>query len=200
MQLPFEERSSIDGERFEMFRTIGFLEARARIGERDRLVFDLDGELTSKDLRQTDPGVAAREDADINKGRLRAEWWHSGEKGREYALGASYLTLGEDYVRPNDPDESLRIDRWELMLSARARFPLGTSWSLEPYVAGGHVDLAESRVNVQPGDESFNGFQGKWGIPFRFDFSEHAFFRFDFSFQLDEPRFSGGGVQLLASF
>ncbi len=200
MQLPFEQKTLSTGEKLQMHRTIGFFEARARLGERDRLIIDLGGEITAKERSLPDPGALEREDADIGKGRLHAEWWRSGEDGREYALGASYLRVEEDYDRPNDSLENLRVDREELMLSGRTRLPLGSRWSAEPYVIGGHVDLLERHQNPVPSDRDFDGFQGKLGTPFRYDFSDHAWIRFDLSIQLDQLAFGGGGFQLLASF
>jgi hypothetical protein len=198
-QAPFEQRDLETDERFEMQRTIGSIEVRAPLGERERLVLGLDGELTGKTL---EPGSAATspQSADIDKTRLRAEWWRSGEAGREFALGASYLYLDEDYGDAGDPGEAGRTRREELMLLARARFPLGGAWSLEPYVLGGRVDLETEGTQAELDGDDFLGFQGKCGAPLRFDFSEFASLRVDLSLELDELAFGGGAVQLVASF
>lgn len=198
-QAPFEQRDHTSGERFEMHRAIGALEARAPLGERDRLVLGLEGELTGKTL---EPGSAATspQTADIDKTRLRGEWWRSDEDGRAWALGASYLYLDEDYGQPGDPGGAGRTRREELMLIARAHVPLGGAWSVEPYVLGGRVDLETEGTQEDLDGDDFLGFQGKCGTPLRFDFSEHAWLRIDLSMQLDELAFGGGAVQLVASF
>ena len=182
-----------------MARTIGTLEGRWATSERDRLILGLDGELTAKETRPDDAAESGAEDADIALGRLRGEWWRRGEGGREYAFGAYWLHDREEYtlVDGSAPDADVR--RREAMLFARAHLHLGGSWSVEPYTIGGLVDLEEMNLDELE-NEDFEGFQGRLGLPLRFDFSARAWFRFDLGIQLDELAFAGGGVQLVASF
>lgn len=199
-QLPFEERATVTGDVFRMHRSIGSLEARLRIAERHRLVLGFDGELTAKRLSTVDPAASNREDLDTDLERVRLEWWRRGDDGRELSIGASWLHLRTDGIRPNAPAEDLEVRRTEAMLFARARFGIGGSWATEPYVLGGLVRYDERIGDGAPGTERFHGFQGKWGVPFRYAFSDSASIRFDVSFQLDELAFGGGGVQLRAMF
>jgi hypothetical protein len=198
LQLPFVERDEASSDTLRMRRAIGSLEARLPIGLRDRLILGLDGERTAKELRTADPTGAAREDLDTGLGRVRLEWWRSFEDGAELALGSSLLRLRNDGVRPNAPAEDLDEDRSEWMLFARGRLALGGAWSMEPYLIGGLVRY-EERVGGIAGT-SADGFEGKWGLPVAFAFSERAWIRFDLSFQLDELAFGGGGVQFQARF
>jgi len=198
-QLPFEERQIASGDRFRMQRLIGELEARWRFAPSERLVLALGGELTDKQQRPTDPLASGREDYDDQLGRLRAEWWHSADAGREFSLGASWLHASTDGLRPNAPAEDLIVRRDELLLLARARLPLSESWQVEPYVIGGHVDY-EQRDGSTGQDSESHGFQGKLGLPILIRFSEHAWLRIDASLELDQFAFGGGGVQLSASF
>jgi len=69
------------------------------------------------------------------------------------------------------------------MLLGRARFGIGGSWAFEPYVLGGLVRFEERVGDGAPGTDSFDGFQGKFGVPFRYAFSDSASLRFDVSFQ-----------------
>jgi hypothetical protein len=200
VQLPFVERDLATGELLGMRRTVGSVEARARLGPRDRLILGLEGELTSKSLEPDAHGATTTENADIELARLKSEWWHRGALEREYSIGAWYLTLEEDYERPDDPDGSAATRRRELMLFALAHFPLGGAWSLEPYVMGGRVELESSGPDLEPVGVDHDGFQGKCGLPLRYFFSEYAWMRVDLSMQLEEFAFAGGAVQLVASF
>jgi len=197
-QLPLEERALADGAIFEMQRSIGLAELRVPLGAIDHLVLAFDGELTEKDDRPVDPLSPLRERADIARGRLRTEWWRSPASGHDTALGLWVHHLDEDYVRPNDALASRRVRRREAGLSGRMRVPLARNWVLEPYVLAGYVELEDRAGGVD--DLDFNGFEGKFGAPLLFRFSEAAFLRFDLSLQLDEFAFGGGGVQLQASF
>jgi hypothetical protein len=198
VQLPFEERDLATNELLSLQRTIGRLELRAPLGERDRLILGVEGELTDKSL-DADSG-AALEDADVGLARLRGEWWRRGAHGREYALGAWYLGLDEEYGGPGDPDAAGSTQRREWMLSTRARFPLNAAWSLEPYVVGGHVELETQGTQQALDGEDFSGFQGRCGVPLCFDVSDSALLRVDFSMQLDEFAFGGAAVQFAVSF
>ncbi len=198
-QLPFEERMVESGTVFEMQRTIGLAEVRVPIGPLDRIIFGLDGELTTKENRPTDPGALVREDADIARGRLRVDWWRSPADGYDTTLGLWLHHLDEDHVRPNDPAETRRVRRREAGLTGRMRVPLTDTWTLEPYLIGGHVDLVDRTGGVTD-DLDFEGFQGKIGAPLLFRFSDAAFLRIDLSLQLDEAAFGGGGIQFQASF
>lgn len=198
VQLPFEERQLDTDELLSLHRTILGVEARAPLGERDRLTLGLEGEWTAKALA-SDSG-AALEDADVALTRLRGEWWRRGAHGREFALGAWYLTLDEDYGAPGDPDAAGSTRRREWMLSTRARLPLSGAWSLEPYVVGGRVELETSGTQQALDGDDFMGFQGRCGAPLRFDFADAARLRVDLSMQLDEFAFGGAAVQFAASF
>lgn len=198
-QLPFEEQRVDEAMNLSMNRTIGTLEGRLRLDERDRLIFGLDGELTDKELRPEDPATPGAENGNIAFGRLRSEWWHRGEGGREYSLGAYWLHDREEWTVLDGSAPNADVKRSEAMLFTRAHLKLRSAWSLEPYVIGGLVDLKQTGL-APFGDEDFEGFQGKLGLPLRFDFSAHAWIRFDLGFQLDELAFGGGGVQLVASF
>lgn len=198
-QLPFEEQELADGDTFRMHRIIGDLELRWRFAPREALVLALGGEDTAKQQRPSDPAAPEREDYDDELGRLRAEWWHSGEGGREYTLGASWLHAATDGMRPNAPAEDLIVRRDELMLIARGGFPLGESWRIEPYLIGGEIDY-EQRDGLTGLDSDFDGFQGKFGLPILHRFSDFAWLRIDLSFELDQFAFGGGGVQLSALF
>jgi hypothetical protein len=199
-QLPFEERELATNDVFRMHRTIGSLMARLRLSKLDRLVLGYDGEWTIKKLSTADPSSPTAEDYDVSLHRLRAEWWRSRESGIETSFGGYWLYLAEDGDRPADPASDLYTRRKELMAFARTRFPLSDAWSTEPYVIGGLVDLLQVDGTGDLGDEAFDGFQGKWGVPVQYHFSERAALRIDLSLQLDELGFGGGGVQFLAVF
>jgi hypothetical protein len=198
VQLPFDERRLDAGELLSLRRTILGVEARAPLGERDRLFLGLEGEWTAKALEVA--SGAPLEDADVSLARLRGEWWRRGAHGREFALGAWFLGLDEDYGAPPDPDAAGATRRREWMLSTRVRLPLNAGWSLEPYVVGGHVELETAGTQQALDGDDFRGFQGRCGAPLGFDLSDHARLRIDLSLQLDEPAFGGAAVQFAASF
>ena len=198
-QLPFEERNIDSGTVFEMQRAIGRAELRVPLGPGNRLVFGFEGELTAKENRPTAPNSLVRENTDISRGRLRAEWWRSPGDGMDTSIGFWLHSLDEDYVRPNNPAETNRVRRREAGLTARMRVPLSDSWTVEPYILGGQVKL-EDRTGGAPGDLDFDGFQGKFGVPLLFRFSDSAFLRVDLSMQLDELAFGGGAIQFQANF
>lgn len=198
-QLPFEERQIASGTIFEVQRTIGLAELRIPIGPLNRIIVGFDGELTAKENRPPDAASVAREDTDITRGRLRVDWWRSPADGHDTSLGLWLHHLDEDYTRPNDAAETRHVRRREAGLTARMRVPLTDSWTLEPYLLGGHVDLVDRTGGVSD-DLDFEGFQGKIGAPLLFRFSDAAFLRIDLSLQLDEPAFGGGGVQFQAIF
>ncbi|MEM6676164.1 MAG: hypothetical protein AAF726_25170 [Planctomycetota bacterium] len=198
-QLPFEERELATGTLFEMERAIGLAELRIPIGARDRWIVAFDGELTSKENRPLDRFDPEREDGDVTRARLRTEWWRRSENGYDTTLGFWLHHLDEDYVRPNDLRQSRRVRRREAILTGRMRVPLSDSWTLEPYLFTGYVDLEDATGGIDA-DLDFGSFQGKIGAPILFRFSDAAFLRLDLSFQLDEFAFGGGGMQLQASF
>ena len=199
LQLPFTELREDDSETFQLERAIGIVESRVPLSDRDRLIFGLDGEVSSKGLRPGDPASISREDSDVRNHRLRAEWWRSFTRGRELSLGVSWRRLREDAVLENDPDRNLSVSRDETLLYGAARLPIAGKWSTEPYLLGGPVQLEElSGDGTTSGDD--DGFQGKLGAPFVFAFSDQARIRFDLSLDLDELKFGGAAVQFLARF
>ncbi|MEM9379446.1 MAG: hypothetical protein AAGB93_05795 [Planctomycetota bacterium] len=198
-QLPFTERTIATSETFQMNRTIGLFEVRVPVSEDDEFVIGFDGELTAKEARQPDPASILREDGDVQRGRVRAEWWRRRSSGRDSSLGFWLHGIDEDYERPNDPAESRRVRRREAMLTGRMRFPFNPTWSVEPYVLAGYVDLTD-RVGGATGDLDFEGFQGQAGIPLRYTFSDFALVRLDLSMQLDKFAFGGGALQVEARF
>ncbi|MEM6567313.1 MAG: hypothetical protein AAF957_02820 [Planctomycetota bacterium] len=199
VQLPFQERLIGTGETFAMDRTIGLAEVRVPVSDEDELVLGFDGELNSKELRQPDAASIRREDGDVQRGRLRAEWWRRRDSGYDTSFGLWLHGIDEDYVRPNDPAETRRVRRREAMFTGRVRVPFNPTWSVEPYVIAGHVDLTD-RLGGQTGELDFEGFQGQAGIPIRYTFSDFALVRLDLSMQLDQFAFGGGAVQVEARF
>ncbi|HVS18562.1 MAG TPA: hypothetical protein VMT18_08175 [Planctomycetota bacterium] len=199
LQLPFEERDELDGTALELWRAIGRVEASVPLTERDALVLGLSGERTSKSIAPFAGGTVTAEDGGIELARVTAEWWRRGAQGREYALGAWFLALDEGYTPTSAPDLAEDTRRRELMLTARARLPIEGAWSVEPYAVGGRVDLDRVDPGLPDGAQRELGFQGRAGVPLRYDFSGRAWLRIDFSMQLDQVAFGGAAVQLVAS-
>ena len=199
LQLPFEEQDAAAGTQLELWRAIGHLEASAPLSARDRLTIGLGGERTSKSLAPFAGGTVAAEDGEVELGRVSAEWWRRGAAGREYALGAWFLALDEDYVPTADPAAAQDTRRREAMLTARARLPLSGPWSVEPYAVGGRVDLERVDPALPGGAQRDLGFQGRCGVPLRWDLSGFAWLRVDLSMQLDQLAFGGAALQLVAN-
>lgn len=199
LQLPFEQRDALEGTSLELWRAIGSVEAVARLSERDSLRVGLGGERTSKSRAPLEGAAVEHEDGNIELARVEAEWWRSGAGGREYALGAWFLALDEAYVPSSAPALTQATRRREVMLTARTRLPLDAAWSFEPYAVGGRVDLDRVDPALADGAQRELGFQGRCGVPLRYDFSERAWLRLDLSMQLDQLAFGGAAVQLVAS-
>ena len=198
-QLPFEQRDLIDGTEFELSRTIALAELRVPITGRDSIVTTLDGELTYKENRPTALGSPDLESGDVERLRLRSEWWRRRDSGYDTSFGFWLHHLDEDYERPNDPAQDRTVRRREAGLTGHMRVPLGDAWMFEPYLLAVYVDLEDETGGVSE-QLDFDEFQGKLGTPILYRFSEAAFLRVDLSVQLDEFAFGGGGVQFQAVF
>lgn len=198
-QLPLEERQLASDAVVELTRILGATELRVPVALRNWLIASLDGEWTTKDNRTASPIDSALESGDIQRARVRLDWWRQGDLGRDTLLGIFWYDVDEDFQRPNDPASSLWTQNRGIGATVRTRLPINNRWTLEPYLIAGHIDVSEleggveQNINPQP-------FQGKWGIPALIQFSPSAFMRFDLSMQLDEPAFAGGGVQLQMTF
>lgn len=198
-QLPLEEREIDTGTVFELQRTIALAELRIPLGVRDKLVLGFDGESSSRDNLPTDLASIELESGSVERARVRADWWRSPASGYDTSLGFWLHRLDEDSLRPNDSAEDRVVRRREFGLTGRMRVPMTPKWSLEPYVLAGHVDFDDRAGTIEDSRES-EGFEGKFGTPLVFRFSDTAFIRVDLSMQLDQFAFGGGGVQLQMTF
>jgi hypothetical protein len=199
VQLPFEERQLATDSVLELTRVVGAVELRVPMTTRNWLITSLDGEWTTKDFRTEDPLDSELESGDIQRGRLRLDWWRQGDHDRDTLLGLFWYQVDEEFERPNDPASSLWTQNLGVGATLRTRLPINNRWTLEPYLIAGHIDLTELEGGVEQNIDP-QPFQGKWGIPALVQFSPSAFLRFDLSMQLDEAAFAGGGVQFQMSF
>ncbi|MEN8129831.1 MAG: hypothetical protein ABFS45_06475 [Pseudomonadota bacterium] len=198
-QLPFEQRLLIDDELFSMWRVIALGETRFALSGRDKLVVAVYFEFTQKALEPGDMDSPLAEDFDGDMERMRLEWWRKVSNDYQWAMGLSWLRLRNEGARINDPAQNLEEHRNELLYVARVRIRLTGFALFEPNIWAGYVDYQNQLGGVTV-NKSFDGFQGKIGLPLVLRFSKEALFSINPTFQLDQLSFGGGSVQFQAKF
>lgn len=199
VQLPFEQRFLIDDEQFSMWRVIALGETRYALSGRDKLVLAVYTEFTKKSLEPDDTGSPLAEDFDGDMQRMRLEWWRKVSDDYQWSTGLSWLRLRNEGVRINDPAQHLEEHRNELLYLARVRIRLTGLVLFEPNIWAGYVDYHNQLGGVTV-NKSFDGFQGKIGLPLVLRFSKQALLTINPTFQLDQLSFGGGSVQFQAKF
>ena len=194
-QLPFESRRLDDGDRFEMQRYIGSIDAHLRLSSRDWLVTSLESEYTDKQRNPSPLSSPLREDFDREFLQARVEWWR--DDATPWSIGLMHTRLREHGQRPSDPANNLRTDRSEWMAIARTQLRVDDKLSFEPQLLAGNV-----RSLFRDGivDERLRGFEGKIAWNTRWDFSPQISLAIIVTAQLDELAFGGDGAQFVARF
>lgn len=194
-QLPFEQRQLADGERFEMQRYIGRVDAHLRLAERGWLVLATESEYAAKALRPVDAGDPLREDFGRRFEQLRAEWWREGDV--PWSVGVVHTLLDERGRRPNDPASDLENRRREWFGILRLQLRAGEKLSFEPQLLAGEV---YDRYRDGSTDRRERRFEGKIAWNARWDFSPKVTLALIVATQIDQFAFGGGGAQFVARF
>lgn len=194
-QLPFDVVDVASGDRLELWRVLGSVQAQLRLDPTDRLVGAIECERTDKALRPADPAGLQREDLDRTFHQARAEWWRDGAS--RWSFGMLHTWQHETGRRPNDPGSDLRERRREWYGIARTQLCLDDRLTFEPQLFAGAVREAFRDGAV---DRDRDRFEGKLAWNVRWTFSPRASLTLVVSTQLDELAFGGGGAQFVAWF
>ncbi|MEQ8764760.1 MAG: hypothetical protein RL885_12590 [Planctomycetota bacterium] len=197
-QLPMEVVDPGEDLSFEFRKIRQSLRASWRLGRRDVLQVETSFELSASErLTLSD---LERRDRDREFYWPGLEWRHFYENGVEASLILKYFRLRENERRRLSLNEARMIDRHEAQVGIRLEAPLDDEWWLSPALWLAWVDLAEVYPLDGLENDRAHRIEAKIAVPFEWRPGPTVRLVINPTFELDEPAFGGGNVQLVVGF
>lgn len=196
---PLELEAPREARTFQFRRFVYGTDIAYRIDATSGLRWAVHGEDTEKEREFLAPQNV--DNAHMTRFALRSTliYSHAWPSGTLLDTGIFFHRLREPTRFPLAPARTVRRERTEVLLFGQASWRVWKDLLFVPGLFLGYVEALDRRPPSAP-PETNDSVQAKVSLGLAYRFSEYAYLQLQPTFDLDQPRFGGGGANFVATF